>query len=211
MTIQELKDIIDNNVEGAEAGNLQCQCQVIEAQAEIDRLEFVALQRKQEEEEDEAFLNHFCNPHDQWEEKDFFWDNDYCNFSLRYFESRFFFRQRNDKLTKKTFFNQTHRLHAVRFFAPEWTEKTFSHQTYSKSCVSGCQSTTYSARAAQVADTQRLTQQTEATGCPEYKRTIWLQPHQKNIFGSPVLWYTPPDRPHTRFPKSLSISYLWKL
>ena len=72
MTIQELKEIIDNNIEGAEAGNLQCQCQVIEAQAEIERLELVDLQRKQEEEEDEAFLNHFCNPHDQWEEKDFF-------------------------------------------------------------------------------------------------------------------------------------------
>jgi hypothetical protein len=73
MTITELKDIIANNIEGAEAGNLQCQCQVIEAEAEIERLGLIALQETKEwMEEDEAFLNHFCNPHDQWEEKDFF-------------------------------------------------------------------------------------------------------------------------------------------
>ena len=72
MTIEELKTIIDNNAEAAEGGCHQAQGQVIEAQAEIDRLEFLALQRKQEEEEDEAFLAHFCNPHDQWENKDFF-------------------------------------------------------------------------------------------------------------------------------------------
>ena len=72
MTIAELKEVIRLNQDAADMGHLQAQGQVIEAQAEIDRLEFLALQRKQEEEEDEAFLNHFCNPHDQWEEKDFF-------------------------------------------------------------------------------------------------------------------------------------------
>ena len=49
MTIAELKDIIDNNAEGAEAGNLQCQCQVIEAQAEIERLEREAEEASREE------------------------------------------------------------------------------------------------------------------------------------------------------------------
>ena len=72
MTIQELKEIIDNNIEGAEAGNLQCQCQVIEAQAEIERLELVAFGDQiafEEMAEDRAFEGEF---HDQWEEKDFF-------------------------------------------------------------------------------------------------------------------------------------------
>ncbi len=43
MTIVELKEIIDFNADAAEAGSLQAQGQVIEAQAEIDRLE--ALER----------------------------------------------------------------------------------------------------------------------------------------------------------------------
>ena len=43
MTIVELKEIIDFNADAAESGSLQAQGQVIEAQAEIDRLE--ALER----------------------------------------------------------------------------------------------------------------------------------------------------------------------
>ena len=39
MTIPELQEIIDLNIDAAEAGSLQAQGQVIEAQAEIDRLE----------------------------------------------------------------------------------------------------------------------------------------------------------------------------
>ena len=43
MTITELKEIIALNIDAAEAGSLQAQGQVIEAQAEVDRLE--ALER----------------------------------------------------------------------------------------------------------------------------------------------------------------------
>ena len=43
MTIVELKEIIALNIDAAEAGSLQAQGQVIEAQAEVDRLE--ALER----------------------------------------------------------------------------------------------------------------------------------------------------------------------
>jgi hypothetical protein len=43
MTITELKEILALNIDAAEAGSLQAQGQVIEAQAEIDRLE--ALER----------------------------------------------------------------------------------------------------------------------------------------------------------------------
>ena len=39
MTIVELKEIIDFNADAAESGSLQAQGQVIEAQAEIERLE----------------------------------------------------------------------------------------------------------------------------------------------------------------------------
>jgi len=39
MTIKELKEIIALNIDAAEAGSLQAQGQVIEAQAEIERLE----------------------------------------------------------------------------------------------------------------------------------------------------------------------------
>ena len=39
MTIPELQEIIDLNIDAAEAGSLQAQGQVIEAQAEIARLE----------------------------------------------------------------------------------------------------------------------------------------------------------------------------
>ena len=39
MTITELKEILALNIDAAEAGSLQAQGQVIEAQAEIDRLE----------------------------------------------------------------------------------------------------------------------------------------------------------------------------
>ncbi len=42
MTIAELKEIIAINIDAAEAGSLQAQGQVIEAQAEIERLERVA-------------------------------------------------------------------------------------------------------------------------------------------------------------------------
>ena len=42
MTITELKEIIALNIDAAEAGSLQAQGQVIEAQAEIERLERVA-------------------------------------------------------------------------------------------------------------------------------------------------------------------------
>ena len=42
MTIKELKEIIALNIDAAEAGSLQAQGQVIEAQAEIERLELVA-------------------------------------------------------------------------------------------------------------------------------------------------------------------------
>lgn len=103
MTIQELKEIIDNNIEGAEAGSLQAQGQVIEAQAEIDRIKAII------DERDKAFMlavesgdwdgenvegdfstigpveasmlereedREFEGQfHDQWEEKDFFWGN----------------------------------------------------------------------------------------------------------------------------------------
>ena len=43
MTIVELKEIIALNIDAAEAGSLQAQGQVIEAQAEVERLE--ALER----------------------------------------------------------------------------------------------------------------------------------------------------------------------
>ena len=43
MTIAELKEIIALNIDAAEAGSLQAQGQVVEAQAEVDRLE--ALER----------------------------------------------------------------------------------------------------------------------------------------------------------------------
>ena len=43
MTITELKEIIALNIDAAEAGSLQAQGQVIEAQAEVERLE--ALER----------------------------------------------------------------------------------------------------------------------------------------------------------------------
>ena len=43
MTIKELKEIIALNIDAAEAGSLQAQGQVIEAQAEVERLE--ALER----------------------------------------------------------------------------------------------------------------------------------------------------------------------
>ena len=43
MTITELKEIIAFNIDAAEAGSLQAQGQVIEAQAEVERLE--ALER----------------------------------------------------------------------------------------------------------------------------------------------------------------------
>lgn len=43
MTIAELKEIIDFNADAAESGSLQARGQVIEAQAEIERLE--ALER----------------------------------------------------------------------------------------------------------------------------------------------------------------------
>ena len=43
MTITELKEIIALNIDAAEAGSLQAQGQVVEAQAEVDRLE--ALER----------------------------------------------------------------------------------------------------------------------------------------------------------------------
>jgi len=39
MTINELKEIIALNIDAAEAGSLQAQGQVVEAQAEIERLE----------------------------------------------------------------------------------------------------------------------------------------------------------------------------
>jgi hypothetical protein len=39
MTIAELQEIINLNLDAAEAGSLQAQSQVIEAQAEIERLE----------------------------------------------------------------------------------------------------------------------------------------------------------------------------
>jgi len=39
MTIVELKEIIALNIDAAEAGSLQAQGQVIEAQAEVERLE----------------------------------------------------------------------------------------------------------------------------------------------------------------------------
>ena len=39
MTIKELQEIIALNIDAAEAGSLQAQGQVIEAQAEIERLE----------------------------------------------------------------------------------------------------------------------------------------------------------------------------
>ena len=39
MTIQELKEIISINIDAAEAGCLQSQGQVVEAQAELERLE----------------------------------------------------------------------------------------------------------------------------------------------------------------------------
>jgi|TARA_R110000824_G_scaffold130412_1_gene292224 hypothetical protein len=39
MTIKELQEIIDLNADAAESGSLQAQGQVIEAQAEIERLE----------------------------------------------------------------------------------------------------------------------------------------------------------------------------
>ena len=39
MTIKELKEIIALNIDAAEAGSLQAQGQVVEAQAEIERLE----------------------------------------------------------------------------------------------------------------------------------------------------------------------------
>ena len=39
MTIAELQEIINLNLDAAEAGSLQAQAQVIEAQAEIERLE----------------------------------------------------------------------------------------------------------------------------------------------------------------------------
>jgi hypothetical protein len=39
MTIKELQDIIDLNQDSADMGHLQAQGQVIEAQAEIERLE----------------------------------------------------------------------------------------------------------------------------------------------------------------------------
>ena len=42
MTIKELQEIIALNIDAAEAGSLQAQGQVIEAQAEIERLERVA-------------------------------------------------------------------------------------------------------------------------------------------------------------------------
>ena len=42
MTIKELKEIIALNIDASEAGSLQAQGQVIEAQAEIERLELVA-------------------------------------------------------------------------------------------------------------------------------------------------------------------------
>ena len=42
MTIKDLKEIIALNIDAAEAGSLQAQGQVIEAQAEIERLELVA-------------------------------------------------------------------------------------------------------------------------------------------------------------------------
>ena len=43
MTIKELQEIIALNIDAAEAGSLQAQGQVIEAQAEVERLE--ALER----------------------------------------------------------------------------------------------------------------------------------------------------------------------
>ena len=46
-TIEELKAIIAKNIDAAESGHLQAQGQVIEAQAEIDRLEAEAIERKE--------------------------------------------------------------------------------------------------------------------------------------------------------------------
>ena len=43
MTIAELQEIINLNLDAAEAGSLQAQSQVIEAQAEIERLELAPI------------------------------------------------------------------------------------------------------------------------------------------------------------------------
>lgn len=49
MTIAELKEIIDMNADAAEAGSLQAQGQVIEAQAELERLQRNAAAQRDEQ------------------------------------------------------------------------------------------------------------------------------------------------------------------
>ena len=80
MTIPELQEIIAINIDAAEAGSLQAQGQVIEAQAELERLE--ALERAEfgatrEELTDFSMMNDEDREfegqsHDQWEDQDFF-------------------------------------------------------------------------------------------------------------------------------------------
>ncbi len=65
--LHEMGEVLEANEDAAEAGCLQSQGQVIEAQAEIERLEAFRTEREGEE----AFLDYFCNPHDQWEAGDF--------------------------------------------------------------------------------------------------------------------------------------------
>ena len=54
MTIRELKEVIRLNQDAADMGHLQAQGQVIEAQAEIDRLEHLARVNR-DAQEDEQF------------------------------------------------------------------------------------------------------------------------------------------------------------
>jgi Iap family predicted aminopeptidase len=49
MTIKELQEIIALNIDAAEAGSLQAQGQVVEAQAEIERLEREAEEARRDE------------------------------------------------------------------------------------------------------------------------------------------------------------------
>ena len=61
MTIAELQEIIDMNAEAAELGSHQAQGQVIEAQAEIDRLKWEFYFRSWGTEDDREWRSHERN------------------------------------------------------------------------------------------------------------------------------------------------------